>query len=304
MLEDKLIQLYFHVCAIYEEHLQYDCVRFTNNNTPKFTDCEVLTSYLFMIAYERRRSDKEIYDCISRHYYHDFPDLPSYQAYNQRINRLSGVLPQLCVHLIGLWQQDYADQLPYVPLMLDSMPIVCCSAKRKAKVGRELICKGYCATKSMYYYGVKLHGVVGHRKGTLAVPIELLVSGANEHDLTAMRASLETYKDRQVYLDKAYSNKELAALFDEHGGSYNNVIKLHRGHDKAYRERHGAFIKLYNREVSKIRQGVETFFNWLIEKTQLNQASKVRSTKGIIKHVFGRIAAAVAFKAFEIQFDS
>jgi len=33
-------------------------------------------------------------------------------------------------------------------------------------------------------------------------------------------------------------------------------------------------------------------FNWLIQKTDIQRASKVRSSKGLIVHVFGRIAAA------------
>jgi len=33
-------------------------------------------------------------------------------------------------------------------------------------------------------------------------------------------------------------------------------------------------------------------FNWLIEKTDIQTASKVRSTKGLLVHVFGKIAAA------------
>ena len=38
------------------------------------------------------------------------------------------------------------------------MPIVTCKGKnRKSKVAREVVDKGYCSTKNMYYYGLKLH---------------------------------------------------------------------------------------------------------------------------------------------------
>lgn len=43
--------------------------------------------------------------------------------------------------------------------------------------------------------------------------------------------------------------------------------------------------------VSKIRQLIEALFKLLIEQTDIQRTSKVRSTKGLIVHVFGRIAA-------------
>ena len=33
---------------------------------------------------------------------------------------------------------------------------------------------------------------------------------------------------------------------------------------------------------------------WIIEKTDIQRASKVRSTQGLIVHVFGKIAAAIS----------
>jgi hypothetical protein len=55
---------------------------------------------------------------------------------------------------------------------------------------------------------------------------------------------------------------------------------------------------LYSTAVSKIRQPIEALFNWLIEKTDIQRASKVRSTKGLVVHIFGRIAAAYIFLIF------
>ena len=59
-----------------------------------------------------------------------------------------------------------------------------------------------------------------------------------------------------------------------------------------------AFDDLYSTAVSKIRQPIESLFNWLIEKTDIQRASKVRSTKGLLIHIFGRIAAAFTFLIF------
>ena|ERR1039457_3787649 len=49
---------------------------------------------------------------------------------------------------------------------------------------------------------------------------------------------------------------------------------------------------LFSKAVSGIRQPIESFFNWLNEKTQIQNASKVRSSKGLMAHVWGKIAAA------------
>jgi len=49
---------------------------------------------------------------------------------------------------------------------------------------------------------------------------------------------------------------------------------------------------LFSTAVSKVRQPIEALFNWLIEKTDIQRASKVGSTKGLLVHVFGRLAAA------------
>jgi hypothetical protein len=49
---------------------------------------------------------------------------------------------------------------------------------------------------------------------------------------------------------------------------------------------------LFTTAVSRVRQPVEAILNWLIEKADIQKASKVRSTKGLMVHAFGRLAAA------------
>ena len=43
--------------------------------------------------------------------------------------------------------------------LLDSLPVITCWGKRAARVAKEITDKGYCSTKSMYYYGLKLHAL-------------------------------------------------------------------------------------------------------------------------------------------------
>lgn len=56
---------------------------------------------------------------------------------------------------------------------------------------------------------------------------------------------------------------------------------------------------VYSTVVSKIPQPIEALFNWLIEKTDIQRGSKVRSAKGLIVYAFGRIAAAYIFLIFK-----
>lgn len=65
MQQLKLIQLYFYVCQVYEEELKWHCERFTKNQQePLFTDCELLTAYLFAVGYEQRFQIKQVHRYI------------------------------------------------------------------------------------------------------------------------------------------------------------------------------------------------------------------------------------------------
>ena len=56
--------------------------------------------------------------------------------------------------------------------------------------------------------------------------------------------------------------------------------------------------RVYSQIVSGVRQPIESLFNWVEEKTGIEVASKVRSYKGLMVHVFGRLAAAMFMLAF------
>ena len=56
--------------------------------------------------------------------------------------------------------------------------------------------------------------------------------------------------------------------------------------------------KYYNRLVRRIRQPVESLFNWIQEKTQIQRASKVRSTDALMIHCWGKLAVAFFLLVF------
>jgi len=145
----------------------------------------------------------------------------------------------------------------------------------------------------MHFYGVKLHGIGFHRPGSLPVMEFLQLGSAAEHDLQAQRQLLEQVSGRVVVGDKAFSDKTLKDFFAQAGGELLTPIKYTKGQPEQDKQRHKAADDLFSRAVSKIRQPIEAFFNWLIEHTDIQRVAKVRSTKGLIVHVFGRIAAAL-----------
>lgn len=289
----QLIQLYFYVSEIYEEELQWHCQRFTKNQVkPLFSDEELLTSYLYSVAFERRFRIKDIHGYINRHWRSWFPNLPDYTAYVTRLNRLASVFPVLVESLIHKYDADGV-AFSHMVALTDSMPIITCSGKRQGKVARELCDKGYNSTKKMHYFGLKLHGIAFYRKGILPKIDLLQIGPASQHDLEAQRQILNNTKAVALFADKAFCDKDLKTFFAKNHGELLTPVKHKKGQSIEDKQRHKAADDLFSTAVSKIRQPIESLFNWLIEHTDIQRAAKVRSTKGLIVHVFGRIAAAL-----------
>lgn len=292
----KLIALYYYICECYDRELRWHCERFSNNGSPVFTDEELLTIYIFSVSEEERYKVKSIHG-YAKKYLHDwFPKLPSYQTFNDRLNRLSAVFPVLARCLL----RDVGSAgVQFDISLLDSMPIIACSGKRSGKVAPEVTDKGYCSTKKLHYFGAKLHAMAFRREGRLPLPEFFSLTGAAEHDLNAVREILPHLGGRSVIGDKAYSKKDFnEVLKREHGVCVYTPVKLVKGEAELVRQFKHAADKLYSTAVSRLRQPIESLFNWLIEKTDIQRASKVRSTKGLVVHVFGRIAAAISLWVF------
>lgn len=177
--------------------------------------------------------------------------------------------------------------------LLDLMPIITCSGKRSGKVAREIADKGYCSTKWMYYYGLKLHLLGFRRIGKLPHPEQILYTPASVNDVTVFKEAWYEINDRTFFGDKIYFVNDLNEHMLKHQRSETLApIKAVKGMTDVIKQRIKAADDLFSTAVSRIRQPVESMFNWLIEKTDIQKASKVRSTKGLLIHAFGRLAAA------------
>jgi len=282
-MENQLIQLYVWVCTLYDKHSVLKLQRLSNNNQLAFTDQELVTVYLF--GHLRNHfSQRHIYDYVRAHWLAWFPDLPSYQAFNYRLNQLS---PSLA-HLLDCLLTELATRTPLTnDFVLDSLPIILAKGTRAdgAKIAREVANKGYCATKKLYYHGVKLHLLGRRRLKELPLPEALALTAAAVHDLTAFRQEIQAPNSGALFADKAYKDVALKADLAQGRVELCTPDKRQRG-DQSDK----AASSLWSRFVSAMRQPIESLFNWLIQRSGLQDASRVRSTKGLLVHCYGKLA--------------
>ena len=302
MKEIELIRLYFYLCECNNKELAMHHQRFSPNSSPKnekLTDVELLTIYFYCRRFENKHIKSDIYDFANRFMRSWFPLLPAYANFNSRLNNLGGTIEALCNQVLRDLQNIDNQWTKTDISLVDSMPIMLCSGKRQGKIAPELSEKSYCSTKGIYYFGVKLHTIAFHRPRKLPLPEFIGITSASDHDLDAVRPILSSLSNRAIVGDKAYADLDLNADLDRQINSHiYTPVKLIKGQPQLYRQFKKAADDLYSKAVSSLRQPIEAFFNWLIEKTNIQKASKVRATKGLIVHIFGAIATAFLFWLF------
>ena len=260
--------------------------RCSNNFCPKFTDEECITIYIWGI-YNQKFEVKACYEFIKDFYGDWFPDLPSYQAFNNRICFLADSFKTLASILLadlGL-DPDHSD------FVNDSIPIVVAGSKRsgRAKTVGEHCDKGYCASKNMWYYGVKLHTFAQCNYNKMPTPALMTVSKASEHDLPVAKEMLADVMNIRLFGDSAFIDKEWKAfMFSDNSVEIFTPIKRKKGEKKL-----SFWDGVYSAGVSSVKQAIESFNNWIIEKTHIQRASKVRSAAGLTAFIFARVACAL-----------
>lgn len=167
------------------------------------------------------------------------------------------------------------------------MPVILARQGRRcnAKVAPELASSGYCPTKKLYYHGVKIHLVGDFQSGTLPSPRFIGLAPAGLNDGPALEQVAHVLPYQELYADKAYEY-----LKRVHGLPFTVMAPVKKQKGQAHLDAADAWL---SRAVSRVRQPVESIFNWIEEKTGIEIASKVRSSQGLLVHVFGRLAAAM-----------
>ena len=88
------------------------------------------------------------------------------------------------------------------------MPIITCSARHSPKVATELVDKGVCSSKGMYYHGSKLHALAFRRIDKLPFPEQLLITPASFNALSVFKQAWSGITNRCFWGDKIYHNME------------------------------------------------------------------------------------------------
>ena len=174
--------------------------------------------------------------------------------------------------------------------LMDSMPIILAQRTRRfnARVAREIASpNGYCVTRRLYYYRLKLHAVACYRKGCLPVPARIELTPANVFDGKVFDEIRHYFSGKEIFAEKAYQKQMSTVLVQDIVTLYTPVNKRKGQTELSPHDRNLSFL------ISSVRQPIESLFNWIEEKTQIQIASKVRSLAGIMVHVYGRLAAAM-----------
>lgn len=285
--EIQLISLYIFICKHYPSRLASYCERRAPHVNLQFSDEEALTLYLYGIM-EGYHTLKAIHSYARKHLMPWFPHLPGYVAFDQRMNQLHDVF----IPLVDLINTKLTDKISSSVVLTDSMPIVMAQQARRfhAKVAPELATNnGYCAAKKLHFYGVRLHIVAYRQAGALPLPVCIGLMDAGTHDRKAFEQIVPFFPShiKECFADKAYQVED-EAIHKEGEITLLTPVKKKKGQENL-----DAADSLLSTAISRVRQPIESFFNWIQEKTGLQIASKVRSYEGLIVHTFGRLAAAL-----------
>lgn len=262
------------------------------NRQPTITAPELMTIYLFgqLNGHFKKR---HIYSFIN-HYWADwFPALPSYQAFNRRLNLLEAHFQTVFAHLLTHLNKE--QKTFGVDHLIDSMPIISAigSKSKRAKVAQAVAATGFCAVKQTNFHGVRLHLIARRKTGKLPRPTQMWLRQGNVHDLTALKEQAHLPTNMTLFADKAYVGRD----FKKHLQA-SRQINLITPIKKPKKKQLSTDEKSYNKMVSSIRQPIESFFKWLIDKTDIQRASAVRSTDGLLVHCIGKLSFALLLLTF------
>jgi len=285
-VENKLIEIYLLVCHLYDMHIELH-LQANRNGQDTLTVPELITIYLFGQLNGHFKS-RHIYNFVKDYWSACFPALPSYQAFNRRLNLAENHFHALFDFLLsGLHHKSEAETFDY---LIDSMPIMLASGTRskRARVAPEIAKCGFSAVKQTNFHGVRLHLIAEKQTGSLPLPAKVWIREGNVHDLTALREKIDELPTCiNLFGDKAYLDKQLTLELSR------RHIKLFTPLKKPKKQELSAAQKLFNKTVSTFRQPVESFFKWLIDKTDIQKASSVRSTDGLLIHCIGKLTFAL-----------
>lgn len=265
--------------------------RFSNNRLPYLTDAELFTTAIFpmLMGYSIR---KEGYRYLCRYYLSWFPALPTYEAWNRRLNRDHEAL----AYLFNLILRRFAPPVGG-EFVVDTFPVVVCQAQHsyRSRAAKPFVSKGYCAAKKKYYIGAKVEIVTALRLGRLPMPFGFFIATAKTHDLPLAEDTLADLNGVVLYGDKAYIDQTFQLQLVDQYTELALPIKQQKNGPPL-----GLFDQAFNTLHASTRQPVECLVSWINNKTAIEDASKVRSVNGLFATIALKMIAALIMLLFNL----
>lgn len=290
-MDIQLIQLYLLVCELYDTRRSTCFQRLGNNANPGgITDQELVTIYWF--AHLQGHFEKKAMHQFIRDYWRGFfPTLPSYQTFVARLNRLEATFQSLGAALQARLKLAH---VPEVDQVIDSLPVMLARGGHaySASVAQAIADIGYCASKKLYFHGVRLHAIAARRGGQLPSPQQIWLREGSCADVRSLKEQAPELPTTTLIGDKAYRDAALELQLAEQETSLHTPYKKPKGKELS------AIEKRYNRCVSRLRQPIESLFNWFNDKTDLQNAGTVRSEDALMIHCFGKLTVVYLLLVF------
>lgn len=289
----NLTELYYTICQCNDIRFIDKLQHRSNFKAAKFTDRELITAYLWGKS-KGFLTRKAIYNFIKEYHHKDFPKLPSYQAFCRRLNRLA----EAFIVLAEIWmEQKLAKTDLSSGYVLDSCPVMVSTGSRanSARTARELCNLTRNPTRNQWYHGVKLHVFAVLRPRRLPIPCAIQVSKASMCDLWAARQiDLDSapIANGKLYADRAFIDAEWKSYLKEERNVELITPRKKKKYDTLVSEDAASTF------ISGVRQPIEIFFNWIDARTNIQNASHVRSLSGLYFHIF----SCLAFAMFLLRF--
>jgi len=124
--------------------------------------------------------------------------------------------------------------------------------------------------------------------------LSFVVPQTSENNLNVFKQNWSQINDSLFFGDKIYHNKLFSQnLYEKYNSVMYRPIKVIKGESIGFKQRNRAYNRVFSKAVSTIKEPIEAFFNWLIQKTDIQRSLKIRSTKGLLINIFGRISAVL-----------
>jgi len=171
--------------------------------------------------------------------------------------------------------------------------LACGARSKRARVALEIARTGFSAVKQTNFHGVRLHLLANKQSGRLPIPARIWLREGNIHDLIVLRERADELPTQiNLFADKAYDDKSFKSLLETKQIRLLTPIKKPKKSELSIKQ------KRFNKTICSMRQPIESFFKWLIDKTDIQRASQVRSTEGLIIHCLGKLTFALLLLNF------